>query len=112
MGLLSRLFGARYRTTAPEEAHRLVQEGAQFLDVRRRAEYKDGHARGARNLPLHTLPQQMPNLDSGQPVVLICRSGRRSASAARLLSRNGFTEVHSVTGGSASWRSRGLPWAD
>lgn len=112
MGLLSRLFGARYKTIHPIEARRLVDAGAQFLDVRNRAEFKEGHAKGARNLALHVLPQQLQSLDAARPVVVICRSGRRSAGASRLLADNGFGEVHNVSGGSLAWKSYGLPWTE
>lgn len=110
MGLFARLFGPSFRTVQPPEARRLVEAGAQFIDVRNRGEYKDGHAQGARNVALNVLPQQVRSLDPGKPVVVICRSGRRSAGAARFLARNGFTEVHNVSGGSLAWKSYGLPW--
>lgn len=103
------LFGPRVRTVPPSQAHLLVREGAQFVDVRNRAEYKEGHASGARNIALHVLPQRMPSLDPDKPVVVICHSGRRSLAAARLLVQNGF-QVHNVSGGSQAWRSNGLPW--
>ena len=113
MGLFARLFGgARYRTVHPTEARRLVEEGAQFIDVRNRGEFKEGHAQGARNLALHVLPQQLQSLDATRPVVVICRSGRRSAGASRLLADNGFEQVHNVSGGSLAWKSYGLPWTE
>lgn len=112
MGFLSRLLGRRYRSAHPRDAHRLVQEGAQFLDVRNRGEYRGGHAQGARNVAMHVLPQQVHSLDPARPVVVICRTGRRSAAAARFLVDQGFTEVHNVTGGSLAWKSSGLPWTE
>lgn len=110
MGLLSRLFRARYRNVSPHEARRLVEAGAQFIDVRNRGEFTGGHATGARNVALRVLPQQLHNLDAARPVVVICQSGRRSAGAARMLVDNGFEQVHNVSGGSLAWRSYGLPW--
>lgn len=112
MGLLSRFFAPSYRTVHPIEARKLVDAGAQFIDVRNRGEYKEGHAQGARNLALNVLPQQVQSLDPAKPVVVICRSGRRSAGAAKFLVRNGFTDVHNVSGGSLAWKSYDLPWKD
>ena len=110
MGLFSRFFTPAYRTVHPVEARKLVEAGAQFIDVRNRGEYKQGHAKGTRNLALNVLPQQVKSLDAAKPVVVICRSGRRSAGAAKFLARNGFNDVHNVSGGSLAWKSYGLPW--
>ncbi|MFA5943098.1 MAG: rhodanese-like domain-containing protein [Candidatus Thermoplasmatota archaeon] len=112
MGLFARLFGSGYRNVPPVEAKKLVEAGAQFIDVRNRGEYKEGHAQGARNLALNVLPQQVHALDAAKPIVVICRSGRRSAGAAKFLAKNGFTDVHNVSGGSLAWKSYGLPWND
>ncbi|MGB1697036.1 MAG: rhodanese-like domain-containing protein [Thermoplasmatota archaeon] len=87
-----------------------VQAGAQFIDVRNRREYKEGHAAGARNVALNTLPNVLHTLDASKPVVCICLSGVRSGKAAQLLIKNGFETVYNVGGGSAAWKGHGLPW--
>jgi uncharacterized membrane protein YdjX (TVP38/TMEM64 family)/rhodanese-related sulfurtransferase len=93
---------------------RLQAEGAPLLlDVRSPEEYAGelGHIQGARNIPLNDLPDQLDGLLDymEQPVALICRTDRRSASAARILASKGFADLHIVRGGMMEWNQKGLP---
>lgn len=84
------------------EAARLVNdEGATLVDVRTPGEYAQGHVDGALNVPLQELPGGASAIDQGHPVVVYCRSGRRSAEAARILAREGY-EVHDL-GPMSAW---------
>lgn len=94
------------------EARRLQQEErAVLLDVREPAEWRAGHAKGARHVPLGKLAVAMKDLPRDVPVVVVCASGARSAMAARRLGAAGFTRVHNLRGGMAAWRRAGLPMA-
>ena len=74
----------------PAQARQLMQQRAGLWDVRTPAEYAAGHIPGAHNIPLDRLEEQLPNLPSnGHPVIVYCRSGRRSAMAAELLAQAG-----------------------
>jgi rhodanese-related sulfurtransferase len=80
------------RRISGEEARRLVREqGAMLVDVRTAGEYGSGHAEGAVNVPLQQLTGRLAELPEDRPVVVYCRSGGRSASAATLLGRHGYT---------------------
>lgn len=83
---------------------------AQIVDVREAAELPDGMVPGARHIPLGEVPARHDLLDLGRPVIAVCRSGRRSASAAAHLASAGFT-AFTMTGGMLAWRSAGLPLA-
>lgn len=72
------------------EAHRLVAAGATLVDVRTPGEFASGHAEGARNIPVDEVEARMGELPRDKPVVVYCASGRRSASAAAILSRAGY----------------------
>lgn len=76
-----------------------------LVDVREPHELKGplGAIEGVENVPLLQLLGQAPRLDPKQPLVLICRSGRRSGGAARELVRQGFEAVASVEGGMIAW---------
>lgn len=81
---------------------------AQIIDVREAEELTDGMIPGARHIPLGAIPGSAGQLDQSRPVILVCRSGRRSADAAGQLSAAGFT-AHTMTGGMIDWQTAGLP---
>ena len=74
----------------------LKRRGAIVLDVRTPGEFSQGHAKGARNLPLDALKEKMGKLDKTKPYLTCCASGSRSASARSILLKAGFQEVHNV----------------
>lgn len=93
-----------------EQAHKAVSDpNIQFVDVRTVEEFASGHAVGTKNLPVESITETLGSLDKNRPVYLICRSGRRSANAAKILSEAGFTEVYDVKGGTLAWMEAGLP---
>jgi len=84
-----------------------------LLDVRSRANFCDeqGHIAQAINIPVEDLPQRLAEVsaDLDKPIYLVCRTDRRSAKAAQLLNRNGFTNVHVVRGGMTDWNEHDFP---
>lgn len=89
----------------------LQSTGALLLDVREADEYAEVHAPNSTLIPLGQLPQRLQELgaDKSRPVVLICRSGRRSAAALALLEVAGFSSLSNVEGGMLAWQKAGLP---
>jgi phage shock protein E len=80
-----------------EDARRLVEDGARLVDVRTPGEFADSHIDGAVNIPVQELDRRMAELEPKDgPIVLYCRSGRRSSSAARMLKDAGYTAVHDL----------------
>lgn len=77
-----------------------------LVDVRERSEWAQGHVAGSLSAPLSSL--DISQLPTDKPLVFLCLSGRRSASAARQAAASGRTCCN-VTGGLAAWRSTGLP---
>lgn len=70
-----------------------------LLDVRHPSECAQNPAGGALNIPLDQLSDRLQELNQNTPVFVLCQSGIRSATGARLLSQSGFTHVASVRGG-------------
>ncbi|WP_405726867.1 rhodanese-like domain-containing protein [Streptomyces sp. NBC_01537] len=97
---------------APERAESLRCTDAVLLDVREAEEWAEGHAAGAVHAPLSALAagKPLPEAARGRPVVVICRSGKRSRQAAVLLASRG-ADVVDVTGGMHAWAEAGLPVA-
>ncbi|HET7897596.1 MAG TPA: rhodanese-like domain-containing protein [Flavisolibacter sp.] len=71
------------------------------VDVRRPAEFADGHVKDAVNLPLNDMtdPANMSNLEETQNIYVHCASGYRSIIAASLLKRQGIHNIRNVAGG-------------
>ena len=80
----------------PEQILDLRKKGAQILDVRSKGEFASGNIKGSRNIPLGELPGRMGELKKDKPVLACCASGMRSARAAAMLLKAGFTQVHNV----------------
>ena len=71
------------------------------LDVRRPVEFAEGHLSEAINIPLNEMtdPGIMANIEDRHNLYVHCASGYRSVIAASLLKRQGFHNLHHVTGG-------------
>ncbi len=84
-------------------AHR---DGFRLVDIREPHELEGplGRLDGVENIPMLQLLSRSGNMDKNAPLVLICRSGRRSGQVTRALLDLGFRDVHSVEGGMIAWR--------
>jgi len=93
---------------APGEARHLVEQGALLLDVRTPQEFAAGHLDGAVNIPVQQLEARLSELAAkkDRPIVVYCRSGARSASAAKLLAAAGHSRVFDL-GAMSSWKRPG-----
>jgi len=96
------------REVSREEARRMVEEGAQLVDVRADHEWDAGHIAGAKHVPLPELPQHTGELDQDRLVVVYCRGGNRSSMATAALVDAGFEAVK-LTDGIVGWSEDQLP---
>jgi len=93
------------------EAVRLInREKAVLIDVSEPEEFAQGHASGARNVPLNSL-QGAKELPSNKqlPLVLMCATGARAARAAGMLRKLGHERAIALSGGLKAWREANLP---
>jgi rhodanese-related sulfurtransferase len=93
---------------ARDVADLLAAREAVVLDVRHPAEWRSGHIREAMHIPLTQLATRLHQLPRGTTIVTVCRSGHRSALAARTLERAGH-DVRNLRGGMNAWVRAGLP---
>ena len=77
-----------------------------LLDVREPDEFDAGHAPGAVLRPLGTVPDALAELPAGRTVLVICRSGARSARATQFLRAQGVEAVN-LEGGMQAWAAFG-----
>jgi len=96
----------------PADAVRLINRvGPLLLDVREDSEFAQGYIAGAKHIPVGELDQRIAELDDwrDQDILIYCRAGQRSARAAAVLKRHGFTNLHKLDGGIMAWQSANLP---
>jgi glyoxylase-like metal-dependent hydrolase (beta-lactamase superfamily II)/rhodanese-related sulfurtransferase len=93
------------------ELHGMLGNGSDLVlvDVREPWEYQQGHIAQALLIPLGDLSQRVSELDTSNPVAVICATGNRSQSAAALLGQKGFTKVYNLQNGMAGWQREGFP---
>ncbi|OMH27850.1 sulfurtransferase [Tersicoccus phoenicis] len=111
MGLISSLkkaFSKPYTTVSVAEAKDLLSSGAALIDVRSAQEWRSGRAPQAKHVPLDRLQTSTAGINKNKPVIAVCASGVRSASAARLLATQGY-QAYSLRGGMSAWRAAGEP---
>ncbi|NPV56150.1 MAG: rhodanese-like domain-containing protein [Anaerolineae bacterium] len=97
------------REVSVDEAHDLQAQGAFMLDVRELEEWEQFHMPGATLIPLGELESRLSEVPQEQAVVVVCRSGNRSASGRDILLQAGYQNVTSMAGGMNQWASAGYP---
>ena len=90
-----------------EELDRLLEQGAEVIDVRERDERDTGYIAGSRNIPYRLLAVGGPELPTDRPVVTICESGARAGVAASILAARGIDARPVLDGGITEWAARG-----
>jgi rhodanese-related sulfurtransferase len=98
------------REVSREEAQKLIDDGAQLVDVRADHEWEMGRIEGATHLPLAELAERTGEIDKDRAVVLYCRGGNRSTMAAEALADAGYDAVK-LSEGIVGWSEAGLPLA-
>ena len=79
-----------------------------IVDVRTPEEYETGYIEGAVNICVTCDAQELlDNLNPDDEILLYCRTGRRSATAARILNENGYHKVYNMLGGITAWNNAG-----
>lgn len=96
---------------SPAELQLLMQqEGVQLIDLRTPKEFQSGFIENAQNIDFlsPTFEQELLKLDKNKPLILYCRSGRRSAKSYKKWFQAGFTEIYDLEGGIVKWRNGGF----
>ncbi len=94
----------------PQDAARLLDEGAVMVDIREADEWEEVRIPGAEFKPMSAINDWYESLPRTRTVILQCRSGNRSALAtAALIQQAGFENVVNLAGGIIAWHQAGLP---
>jgi hydroxyacylglutathione hydrolase len=102
---------ARIEPIGPERLAQLLgeEDPPLVLDVRREAEYTEGHISGSLHIPYGELTRRLEELPRNRTLATICKGGKRSGLAASVLQREGFETIHVARGGVGTWTSEGRP---
>lgn len=86
-------------------------KNAFILDVREESEFKSGHLLNSKLIPLGKLRERIGELERYRehPILVVCRSGQRSAAACTVLGKSGFGQAYNLKGGVLAWQKAGLP---
>ncbi len=79
-----------------------------LIDVRTPEEFTSGHIQNAVNISVETLQARLDEVPRDTPIVVYCRTGNRSASAAQILVEGGYQPVYDL-GGIQDWVAQSLP---
>ncbi len=91
------------------EVAKLNTDDYYFLDVREPSEWNEFHIDWATLIPLGELAKRVNELPKDKNIIVVCRSGNRSAQGRDILLKAGFEAVSSMAGGMNDWRSQGNP---
>jgi rhodanese-related sulfurtransferase len=91
-----------------DEAQKLLEDGAQLVDVRADHEWEVGRIAGAKHIPLDDLAERAGEIEKDRPVVLYCRGGNRSSMATAALAEAGY-DASKLEEGIVGWIEAGLP---
>ena len=94
-----------FKSMTMEQFIRKQENEDQFvlIDVREVSEFKEGRIPGAVLIPLGELKAKDIEYAKDKEIILVCRSGNRSSSAAAFLVDKGFSNVHNLVGGMLAW---------
>ena len=100
------LFKRCYKKISAKQAKQMMESGsgALLLDVREKAEHRQGHIPASKNIPvghLNAMKNRLPE-DKQTPIITYCLSGMRARNACHVLSRFGYSNIYCL-GGIGAW---------
>jgi rhodanese-related sulfurtransferase len=100
-----------FASISPQEAIRLMNQGALVLDIRQITDFKAGHLAGAKHMPSDQILKAGETLKKHKekPILVYDESGSLGAAAVRQLIEQGFTKAFTLRGGLQAWRAENLP---
>ena len=78
------------------------------IDIRQPAELNSGIIPGSEGLPMHIIPLRISEFKHDEKLIMVCRSGARSAQACMFMQQQGYDNVYNLRGGMIAWAGSGL----
>ncbi len=94
-----------------KETKGLINSNVLLIDVRDANEIQElsYDVQGVKNIPLARLESKLGSIPKDKQVILVCRTGKRSAQAFEILKTKGYTNVATMKGGILAWKKAGYP---
>ena len=83
-------------------------ETIRVIDIRQPAELNGGVIPGAEALPMHIIPLRISEFKRDEKLIMVCRSGARSAQVCMFMQQHGYDNVFNLRGGMIAWAGSGL----
>jgi len=82
-----------------------IKNNEQFslIDVREHKELEIAKISQAIHIPMNTIPDNLNHISSTQPIIIMCKSGGRSAQVCEYLQNQGYSNIYNLKGGIISW---------
>jgi rhodanese-related sulfurtransferase len=106
------MFGMNVKEIDAQELSKWVSSpdnSIRVIDVRQMEEIAQGTVPKAEALPLSSLPAKVHEFSREEKLVMVCRSGARSAQACMFMQQQGFSNVYNLRGGMMGWVQSGFP---
>jgi len=104
-----------YKTIGTDEAKKMIEQGIRVIDVRRPDEWQRGHIHEATLVTIggsiYAFGKALKdlNIPEDEPVIFVCHSGQRSASASEIALVAGLKQVYNLANGMSGWINRNYP---
>jgi rhodanese-related sulfurtransferase len=93
------------------ELAQMKQDGSKsfrVIDIRQPAEWNAGLIPGVETLPMHLIPLRISEFKRDETLIMVCRSGARSAQACMFMQQQGYENVYNLRGGMIAWSGSGM----
>ena len=84
-------------------------EAVRIIDIRQAVEVSGGTIPNAEAIPMHVIPLRINELKQDETLIMVCRSGARSAQGVGFMAQQGFENVYNLRGGIIAWAQNGMP---
>ncbi|HAQ08227.1 MAG TPA: rhodanese-like domain-containing protein [Bacillus bacterium] len=97
--------GEEFKTITAEEAIEMIEAGGiEIIDVRSEEGYSESHIPNAQNIPLKEMEENGIELDKNGTYLIVCKVGKTSEKASKLLAESGYKNIYNLSGGMDGWQ--------
>ena len=94
-----------FKEISVQTLNKKIKNNEQFslIDVREHKELEISKISQAIHIPMNTIPNHLNHISSTHPIIIMCKSGGRSAQVCEFLQKQGYSNIYNLKGGIISW---------